>query len=205
MRVTHQTRLATRQRIVTSAAKLFSKNGWAGTTTRDIATSADIATGTLFNYFQSKEAVAAELIATALSKATPEFAAHSEPDASLEESLFNLIWTGLKGLREFRHVLRPALDTILSPLARSAPECPGDAIRADHLEAVEQLILAHGVPGPLPALTMQIYWTLYIGVAGFWAADDSPHQEDTMALLDQSIRLFTASLAVLKGASCESE
>lgn len=198
MRVTRQTRIATRARIVASATKLFAKQGWDATTTRDLAQAADIATGTLFNYFQSKEAIAAELIATALATAPK-----TEPGESLEEDLFSFVWGGLKSLRELRHVLRPALDTVLSPLARSSPECAGDAIRASHLEAAGQLILAHGIEGPIPALTMQIYWTLWLGVAGFWAADESPNQEDTLALLDQSIRLFTASLAGLKGASNE--
>jgi hypothetical protein len=46
---------------------------------------------------------------------------------------------------------------------------------------------------------MQVYWTLYLGVFAYWAADESPHQEDTMALLDHSLRLFAGSLAGSKG------
>jgi AcrR family transcriptional regulator len=204
MRVTAQTKTATRERIVAAAAKLFAKRGWDDTTTRDLALASEIATGTLFNYFQSKEAVAAELIGTALAKAQREFF-DRERGQSLEEDIFSLVWGGLKSLRNFRHVLRPALDTILSPLARSSPGCAGDAIRAAHLEAVEQLILESGVPGPVPALTMQIYWTLFLGIAGYWAADDSPNQEDTLALLDQSIRLFTASLTNIERTKHERE
>jgi hypothetical protein len=41
---------------------------------------------------------------------------------------------------------------------------------------------------------MQLYWTLYLGVLAYWATDVSPKQEDTMALLDQSLKLFVASL-----------
>jgi Tetracyclin repressor-like, C-terminal domain len=41
---------------------------------------------------------------------------------------------------------------------------------------------------------MQLYWTLYLGVLAYWAADASPNQEDTLALLDQSLKLFVASL-----------
>jgi hypothetical protein len=41
---------------------------------------------------------------------------------------------------------------------------------------------------------MQLYWTLYLGVFAYWAADESANQEDTLALLDQSLKLFVASL-----------
>jgi hypothetical protein len=41
---------------------------------------------------------------------------------------------------------------------------------------------------------LQLYWTLYFGVLAYWATDVSPKQEDTMALLDQSLKLFVASL-----------
>lgn len=190
MRITAQAKVATKERIVSAAVKLFAKQGWDGTTTRDLATAAGIAAGTLFNYFQSKEAVVASLVSDALAKAQHDFETDHDASQSLEEDLFAFIWIGLKSLRKLRGVLASALETILSPLARSSLQCPGDSIRADHLEAVEQIILAHGVPGPVPAVTMQLYWTLYLGVIAYWAADDSPNQEDTLALLDQSTRLF---------------
>jgi AcrR family transcriptional regulator len=190
MRITTQAKAQTRERIVGAAVKLFARQGWDGTTTRDLAMAAGIATGTLFNYFQSKEAVAATLVAEALAKAQREFESIREAGQSLEEDLFSLIWTGLKSLRKLRGVLASALDTILSPLARSAPESAGDSVRVHHLEAVEQILLAHGIHGPLPAVTLQLYWTLYLGVIAYWAADESPNQEDTLALLDQSTKLF---------------
>jgi AcrR family transcriptional regulator len=195
MRITAQVKIATKERIVSAAVRLFTKQGWDGATTRDLAAAAGIATGTLFNYFDSKEAVAAALVSEALAKAQHEFKAGQ----SLEEDLFALIWSGLKSLRKLRGILASALETILSPLARSSPECPGDSIRITHLEAVEQIVLGHGIPGPVSPVTMQLYWTLYLGVVAWWAADESPGQEDTLALLDQSTKLFAASLTPQKG------
>jgi AcrR family transcriptional regulator len=198
MRITTEAKSATRERIVAASTKLFAKKGWERTTTRDIATSAGIATGTLFNYFQSKESVAAALISEALAKAQREFETRRNDAASLEEELFTLVWTGLKSLRALKKVLAAAAETIFSPLARSTHQCAGDSIRVSHLELVEQIVTSHGVAGPLPAVTMQLYWTLYLGVFAYWAADGSPNQEDTLALLDQSLRLFVASLGGLK-------
>lgn len=98
-------------------------------------------------------------------------------------TLFSLIWSGLRGLRELRRFLGPATETIFSPLAPQSPGSPGDAMRVDHLELVEAILTSHGIPAPRPAVTVQLYWTLYLGVFAYWADDDSPGQEDTLALL----------------------
>jgi AcrR family transcriptional regulator len=194
MRVTLQTRIATRERILEVAAKLFAKNGWDNATTRSIAAAADIATGTLFNYFASKEAIAAALVSQGLAEAKEEFASRRRGEESLEEELFSFVCSGLRRLRPARNFLGAAMETLLSPLARLSQEHAGDSIRTDHLETVEQLIVGHGVAGPVSAMTLQLYWTLYLGVLAFWSADASPKQEDTLALLDESLKLFVASL-----------
>jgi AcrR family transcriptional regulator len=199
MRITAEAKTVTRQRILEVATNLFKADGWHNTTTRGIAVAAGIATGTLFNYFATKEAIAAALIAEALRRAGEEFSPGHSEESSLEADLFTLIWSGFSNLREFRKFLAPASETIFSPLARPSPESPGDAIRVDHLELVEATITAHGFPGPRSAVAMQLYWTLYLGVFAFWAADDSPGQEDTLALLDQSLNLFVASLQADQG------
>lgn len=199
MRITAEAKTETRERILRAAARLFKRNGWQETTTRGIAVSAGIATGTLFNYFATKEAIAADLIATALRRAGEAFSADRGEERSLEADLFAFIWSGFLNLREFREFLAAASETIFSPLVRSSPDSPGDAIRVDHLEQVEAIVSAHGFPGPRSAVAVQLYWTLYLGVFAFWAADDSPGQEDTLALLDQSLKLFVTSLGMNQG------
>lgn len=194
MRIDLQTKAATRHRILKVAATLFTRVGWDRATTRSIATSAGIATGTLFNYFSSKEGIAATLISDALAKAKDEFERRRRGEESLEEDLFSYVWTGLRYLQPSKTFLGCALETLLSPLARSFSEHPGDLIRTEHLETVERLIASHGVMEPLSVLTIQLYWTLYLGVLAYWATDVSPKQEDTMALLDRSLKLFVASL-----------
>jgi AcrR family transcriptional regulator len=194
MRITSQAKAATGQRILQSAAELLRTAGWEDTTTREIAASAGIANGTLFNYFPCKEAIVAALIAQALESADLEFVDRDRDDTSLEEDLFSLIWGGLKSLREYRDFLAPAAETIFSPLAQFSAEKTGDAIRTHHLGMVEDLVSEHGGTTPLPAVLLQLYWTLYLGVFAFWAADRSPNQEDTLALLDQSLKLVVPSL-----------
>jgi hypothetical protein len=40
-----------------------------------------------------------------------------------------------------------------------------------------------------------LYWTLYTGLLTFWASDSSRKQEETLALLDQSIAMFVGWLS----------
>jgi AcrR family transcriptional regulator len=66
MRVTAETQTATRERILEAARRLFAEKGFAATTTRDLAQEAEIAVGTLFNYFPNKEAIVATLATDAI-------------------------------------------------------------------------------------------------------------------------------------------
>ena len=193
MRITAETKTATRRRILTVAAQLFQERGWENATTRDIAEAARIANGTLFNYFKSKEAIAAALIEDATAGAYEEFSRRRTGRESLDEELFALVWTSHKSLRKFRKFLAPAAEAIFSPLAQPARAGAGASLRIRHLETAERIMADHGVSRPLPAVVLQLYWTLYMGVFAFWAADKSPHQEDTLALLDRSLKLFAAA------------
>jgi AcrR family transcriptional regulator len=184
-------------------ADLLLAQGWENVTTRDITAAAGIANGTLFNYFSSKEAIAASIVSEALETAERDFDRRRTGDESLDEDLFAFEWASLKRLRQFRKFLAPAVAAIFSPLAQPVREDPGAEIRARHLHMVQKVLASHGVSQPLPAVLLQLYWTLHIGAFAFWANDASPHQEDTLALLDRSLKLFAASLAGAQGAQHE--
>jgi AcrR family transcriptional regulator len=188
MRVTAEQKNATRQRILEVAGDLFARQGFEATTTRDVARAAGIAAGTLFNYFPSKEAIVEHWIAEA-------YAPPCEPaePRSLEEELFAHVAGLLRRLGPYRKYLPAVLETTFSPLAAArAGEDPSP--RVAHLESVSRIVSRHGHHEALTPLALQLYWTLYTGVLAFWANDPSPHQEDTLALLDQSLAMFVGWL-----------
>ena len=102
MRVTAQTKAATRQRILEAAGQLFASKGFDAATTRDIADAAGVASGTLFNYFATKEAILASLAAEAVAGTYSEFDDDSEGAQSLEEDLFAFVAAGLRKLKPLR-------------------------------------------------------------------------------------------------------
>lgn len=194
MRITAKAKEETRERIVEAARKLFTGKGFDETTTRDIAAEAGIATGTLFNYYPSKEALAMTLVAEALDAGQTDFDARRRGDESLEEDLFSHIMTGLRQLAPHRGYVGAVMETAMSPFAKTGLCCEADRLREEHLERVTGLIASHGLGGAQPFVVMHLYWTLYLGVLAFWSRDTSDKQEETLAVLDHSLRLFVASL-----------
>jgi AcrR family transcriptional regulator len=192
MRITAEAKEATHRRILDAAGELFRSRGFEATTTRDIARSAGIAAGTLFNYFQSKEAIVAALAQSALAKAHLANARQCSA-VTLEEDLFALAAAELRQLKPLRKFFAPLLETELSPLAAGRGDSSNDSFRAEHLELVSQIAQKHGI-AEISVVSLQVYWALYTGVLAFWASDKSPRQEDTLAMLDHSMRMFAAAL-----------
>ena len=191
MRITAEQKANTRQQILDVAAKLFRTNSYDNTTTRDIAVGAEIATGTLFNYFPTKEAIVSSLVEDALvrvrgvqTKITAD---------SLEEELFACVAVELRQLKPHRKYIAALLETSLSPLTVPVRQHSGEVLRVQHLEMVAARVRRRNL-GELSPVAFQLYWTLYTGVLAFWAADKSPKQEDTLALLDQSLTMFASWL-----------
>jgi AcrR family transcriptional regulator len=53
--------IETKKRILQAAQKLFARSGYDGTTTRELATAAGVAEGTLFRHFDNKKAILIEV------------------------------------------------------------------------------------------------------------------------------------------------
>ena len=192
MRITVEKKNATRRRIVEAALELFRTRGFDATTTRDIARAAGIATGTLFNYFDTKEAIIGQMAEEAIAGARARVTRQAV-DATLEEELFALVAAQLRLFKPLRKFITPLLETVLSPLAVARHTGIDETLRVEHLETVASMARHHGLADISP-VSVQVYWSLYTGVLAFWCADKSPRQEDTLALLDQSLNMFAAWL-----------
>jgi len=190
MRINEQTKQENRTRILEKSAEIFIAKGFENCTTRDIATSAGLATGTLFNYFPSKETLAMTMIAEALGQGREDFCHRRIGNEKLPEELFLFIASGLRRLRPLRPFLGPVLERSLSPFPRKNI-CPeGEATRLEHLAIVQEIIGRHGFTEAPDFVAVTIYWSLYLGILAFWTNDDSPHQEATKALMDYSICMY---------------
>src|SRR5215472_17301763 len=84
-----------------SAERLFRKHGFAAATTRQNAIAAGVATGTVFNYFPTKDDLGLALIREQLASAEQDYEHHRRGE-SLAEDLFAYLWSCLKQLRPQR-------------------------------------------------------------------------------------------------------
>jgi AcrR family transcriptional regulator len=203
MRITAAAKDETRKRILKVSQKQFAQQGFEQTTTRDIARDAKIAVGTLFNYFPTKESIVENLVNDGCIRAAKRFATELERNgqqdsATLEEELFAHVAAVLRELKPYRKYLPAVLETSLSPLAT---DHAGDhiSLRTAHLEIVSQILLRHASQEAISSVAIQLYWTLYTGVLVFWASDKSPKQEDSLALLDESLAMFVGWLTDAEG------
>jgi AcrR family transcriptional regulator len=194
MRVTTKKKHETRQRILEAAQILFRTQGYDVTTTRKIAERARIGLATLFNYFPTKEAIVASLASAAQQAGREKFERAPGKRASLAEDLFAFIACELRHLAPFRTYLTPLLETTLGPSANSQDQTDETALRSNHLATVRRLATQRGAPEAQTPVAEQLYWTLYTGVLAHWAADKSPKQEDTLALLDEALAMFAGWL-----------
>ena len=196
MRVTRETQLETRRRLLAAARDVFAEAGFGPAPTREIARRAGVAAGTLFNYFPGKEALGAALLAEAGEAAEAEFDGKRRPGESLEETLFAWVSILLRHLAPFRawapEVLEAGAGLLRSPGDPALAE--GERFRARHLERVQGWLADQGRTSQL-SVDLHLYWTLVLGVLDFWAADETDHQEATLALLDRSMALFARGLS----------
>lgn len=196
MRISEQAKHENRARILEKATELFVARGFEDCTTRDLAVAAGMATGTLFNYFPSKETLAMTMVAEAFSLGWQDFQRRRTGEEDLVEDLFLFISSGIRRLRPLRPFLGPVLERSLSPFPRKNI-CPeGDAARQEHLAAVQEIIGRHGFTEAPDHVAVTIYWSLYLGILAFWTNDESPNQEASQALIDYSIRMFVQVIEV---------
>ncbi len=93
----------THRRLLEEAERLFRSKGFDAVTVEEIAASADVAKGTFFNYFESKENLLGELL---YSRIQSLLAAPPAPEARADERiriLFQMVW---EELAPYRHLAR---------------------------------------------------------------------------------------------------
>jgi len=95
----------THRRLLDAAATLFLEKDFEATTVEEIAALADVAKGTFFNYFESKEALLATLLAEQLDALLEELPGVGQPALARIRLLFQRIWGVFEPYQHLSHHL----------------------------------------------------------------------------------------------------
>lgn len=190
----------TKQRILDVALAMFREKGFRQATMRDIAEAAEIALGTTYNYFPTKEHIALYFFERALDRVLARHRRETPREAALEEQVFSLLALELEEVepyQEFLNVLVVQATIPTSPLHPFSLDVQG--LKNRHLDYVAGLLREAIERGELPplgfeAMMLSAFWVFHMGIVMFWLNDESPDKEDTWVLLDKSLRFILGAL-----------
>jgi AcrR family transcriptional regulator len=186
-------REAIRTRIVNAALSLFQEKGFDATTTRAIARRARVAEGTVFNYFETKEDIALHFFELEVDHAIAAVRKNTRlRRAPLQEKLFALVQTQLEFLEPHQRFIGAAFIHALRPTSKLGFSSQALTLRNRYLGFVETLIreaIPQSSAGPFTWFAPGVFWIYYLGILLFWLSDDSEGKQNTLALLDRSLKL----------------
>jgi len=189
----------TREAILEAALALFSKRGFAATTTKEISRKAGIAEGTLFNYFRTKEDLALYFLEREVEALIEWFQQEDRLSrAPLAEQLFAVIQHHLERIGPYEDFIGAVylralqLSSKLSPLSLERQE-----MNLRYLKFIRELLSAAEAKGEIPEVGdfgAYGFGLFHLAMITHWLHDRSAGKEDTLALLDRCLKIATGLL-----------
>jgi AcrR family transcriptional regulator len=187
-----------RERLYLAAIRLITERGYAATTLRDVADSAEVSAGLLYKYFPNKRAVVIELY----DRLSTEYAARaSEFRTGKWRDRF------LLAMRTCLEVLGPHRKTLaaLIPVLVGDPEegifAPSNANSHLRVEKIFQDVVEGASDAPAPKLTTalgRLLYLLHLSVILWWLLDRSPKQRATDGLIALLQRILPSAALALR-------
>jgi TetR/AcrR family transcriptional regulator len=136
-----------RKEIVDAAMKLFSEKGFHNVSMQEIAVEAEFATGTIYNFFDSKEALYREIMDEVADNVLSVVRPILEDDADEQEKIAGFIGASIRVFRENSAAIRLFLRANQGPLAHiGTAHFSETAIQVhDTLQAMLRQVYASGV------------------------------------------------------------
>ncbi len=184
----------TKERILKAALDLFQKKGFYKTTTKEISKKAKIAEGTLFNYFKTKEDLALYFFEIEIQDCIDWYAQDEYIQGTpLPEKLFALTQHSLDRLAPYEEFIGAVYLRALQPRSKLNPlSLDIQELRVKELKFIREILSEAEENEEIPSLGDFGAYALGLGYAGiltYWLNDDSEGKEDTLALLDRSLKI----------------
>lgn len=194
-----QNKERTKREILKIALALFRKKGFYRTTTKEISTKAKIAEGTLFNYFRTKEDLALfffeQEIAALIDWYDAEKALHEAP---LTEKLFSIVHRHIERISPYEEFIGAVYLRALQPASKLSPtSLESQELNVRYLRFIREILseaeAAEEIP-PVGDLGAYAFGLFHVAMITYWLNDRSAGKENTLAMLDRSLKVLTGIL-----------
>jgi len=194
-----QNKERTKRDILRAALGLFSKNGFFRTTTKQISNKAKIAEGTLFNYFKTKEDLALYFFEQELARLTEWYEEQRDlRDAGLPEKLFAIIHRHLERISPYEEFIGAVYLRALQPVSRlSLLSLESQELNLRYLRFIQQILRETEEKGEIPKIGdfgAYAFGLFHLAIISYWLQDSSLGKENTLALLDRSLKFANSFL-----------
>ncbi|MCI0745695.1 MAG: TetR/AcrR family transcriptional regulator [Verrucomicrobia subdivision 3 bacterium] len=194
-----QNKERTRKEILKAALELFSKKGFFRTTTRQISNRARIAEGTLFNYFETKEDLALYFFEQELAGLTDWYQSQTKLDrAPLAEKLFAIIHRHLERITPYEEFIGAVYLRALQPVSKlNLLSLEAHELNVRYLRFIQEVLREAEEAGEIPKVGdfgAYAFGLFHLAIITYWLQDISPGKENTLALLDRSLKIAQSIL-----------
>jgi AcrR family transcriptional regulator len=170
MRIFHQppqSEEQTRTKILKAAQKLFARQGYDGTTTKDLAQGAGVAEGTIFRHFANKKAILIEVATQGWVDLLTDLLTELS-EMSSYQSVAQLMYRRMLNLRENADMMRVCfMEAQFHPELRDRIQSEVINKMTDVAEAFFQTAMDRGIYRPMnPKIVAQVFLGMFV-VAGF--------------------------------------
>lgn len=170
MRIFHQppqSEEQTRTKILKAAQKLFARQGYDGTTTKDLAQGAGVAEGTLFRHFANKKAILIEVATQGWVDLLTDLLTELSEMANYQ-SVAQLMYRRMLNLRENADIMRVCfMEAQFHPELRDRIQSEVINKMTDVAEAFFQTAMDRGIYRQMnPKIVAQVFLGMFV-IAGF--------------------------------------
>jgi len=194
-----QNKERTKKEILRAALDLFSKKGFFRTTTKQISTKAKIAEGTLFNYFKTKEDLALYFFEQEMAGLTEWYRSQTKLQRrSLAEKLFAIINRHLERISPYEEFIGAVYLRALQPVSKlNLLSLETQELNVRYLRFIQEVLREAEEEGEIPRVGdfgAYAFGLFHLAIISYWLQDSSPGKENTLALLDRSLKVANSVL-----------
>jgi AcrR family transcriptional regulator len=194
-----QNKERTKRDILRAALELFSNKGFFRTTTKQISDRAKIAEGTLFNYFKTKEDLALYFFEQEIAGLIEWYDGQRKlHKASLPEKLFAIIHRHLERISPYEEFIGAVYLRALQPVSKlSLLSLETQELNLRYLRFIQQILKDTEEKGQIPKVGdfgAYVFGLFHLAIISYWLQDSSPGKENTLALLDRTLKFGNSIL-----------